>query len=197
MNNHNEEEKILLFGKKKIDVSNVPYGKISVLMDVWNSKRREHTEQLREFLYNNKEDDYKINKEYEDIQAVQISEFKALSDNIGMQLVRQPFEVLMRRFLPLRAIIEIIKRFFINHRVINNLNKEQYDAFDEWVHFTMTGKKKEDLVRRMSLLDLLELMEKDLETKTNLDLEKCVELLRTSRGVIVESLTTSIQDHKA
>ncbi len=197
MNSHNEKKEYLTFSKMKIDISNVPYGRIVIAMDLWNDKLREHEQQLEEFLNKNDDMDNPENKKlFGDLQAVQRVEFKSVSDNIGLYLIRQPLQVLNRRYFFIKSRVEFIKRYFITEKKLNYLNKEQYEEFDEWVYFTMTGKKKEDLLRQKSMLDLLVQMSKELEEKINLTQEECAELLQTSLGGIVEGLTNSIRDHK-
>ena len=168
MNSHNEKEEILILGKKKIDVSNIPYGRIEIASNVWNKT---------------------ISKE-----GVTSKETRVMINSVGRYLIRQPFIVLLRRFSFWQSIQEYLKRLFITNKTLKLATKSQFEEFDSWVSYTMTGKKKEDLQRQEGILELLNTMVKELEAKTNLSQEKCLELLRTSAGVIVESLTTSTQD---
>ena len=75
--------------------------------------------------------------------------------------------------------------------------KVDYEKFEDFVSFTLIGKKKAKLEREQGILELIDQMMVELEERTNLDHEKCLELLRTSAGVIAESLTNSTQDQPA
>ena len=198
MNSHNEDKQILNLGRIKIDVSNVPYGKECVAMDQWNEKRREQIKETEDLLIETEEmSTPEQNKRLGDLQAIHVAEFRLLSDSLGIELIRQPLFVLRRRYFILKAIWEYVRRYFITIKTISSMNKKDYDDYDEWVYFRLTGKKKEDLVRQKGLLDLLVEMELELEKKTNLNLEACLELLQTSVEGIAEGLTNSIADHKA
>ncbi|MCP4986044.1 MAG: hypothetical protein GY928_08230 [Colwellia sp.] len=198
MNDHNEKKEYINIGKRKIDISNIPYGKIAISMDLWNEKCREREQEIAQYLEDNEnEKQSKLEKDLGDIKARQVVEFQSLSDSIGLELIRQPLTVLCRRYFFIKAFFCFIGRYLITQKTISRLNKKQYEEFDEWVYFTMTGKKKEDLLRQKGLLDLLTEMEIELESKTNLNLEQCLTLLQTSLGGIVEQLTHSTPDLKA
>ncbi len=171
MNSHNEEKKFLTFGKKKIDVSNIAYGRIVRAAEVWNET---------------------VKKE-----GVSVKRIQSMIETVGLYLIRQEFRVLHLRYSFFRSIIEYIKRLLLTKRHIRRSNKAEYEEFENWIYFNITGKKKESLERQKGILDLIEEMVVGLEKKTNLDLERCLELLQTSVGGIVEQLSTSTQDLKA
>ncbi len=198
MNDHNEKKEYINIGKRKIDISNIPYGKKSISMELWNEKCREREFEISSYLESNEnEKQSKIEKDLGDITARQIIEFQSLSDNIGLELIRQPFSVLSRRYFFIKAIFNFLGRYLITTKTLSKLNTKQYEVFDEWVYFTMTGKKKEDLKREKVILDLQVNLLKKLEKKANLSIEECEKLLQTYLKETVEQLTHSTPDLKA
>lgn len=197
---HNEPFEYLWLGKKKIDVSNVSQGRIDISSEIWNKTV------LADYILTDKEmKPFKNIKDPTEKALAVINEQTRIKNRItkdmierqGLYLIRQDFIVLKRRYSFVKACLEYIKRYLLRVKIFKTLNKKQYEAFEDWISIILTGKKKEDMERRKGILDLLDEMVQELEKKTNLNQEKCLELLQTSVGVIVEELTNSIQDPPA
>lgn len=171
MDSHNEKKDYLFLGKKKIDVSNIPYGRILHMKDLWDEAVSSDEEDLtkREVLYN-------------------------LIEEIGIYLIRQPLKVLARRYPLLRAIKEYIKRLFITKKFLKNLNEQSYEVFEDFVYQKMMGKKKANLEMKKGLLDVMTEMAEEVINTTNLNLETYLALLRTSHKGIVEQSMNSTPD---
>ena len=170
MDNHNEEAKYLNFGKLSIDVSNVAYGRIVKASKIWNET---------------------INKE--DLQADEINE---MTERVGLYLIRQEFIVLYRRYTLVKSIKEYIKRALLTVKIINRSTKAEYEEFQDWVYFTLTGKKKVSLETKNGILEIIENQINEITEQTNLNQEQCLELLQTLLREQLKPLTESIQDPK-
>lgn len=200
MNGHNEPFKYLWLGNKKLDISNVSQGRIDIASEIWNTTIAE------EITLNEKEQEQvkAVKDDYERATfAIALNtkkknkQIKKMIEEIGLYLMRQDFIVLKRRYSFIKACLEYIKRYLLRVRLFKTLNKDQYEKFEDWISIILTGKKKEDIERQKGILDLLDEMVQELEKKTNLNPEKCLELLQTSVKGIVEELTNSIPDHQA
>jgi len=169
MNDHNEKENILTFGKIKVDVSNVPYGRIVIASKIWNKT---------------------IQKE--NTTSEQINE---MTEKVGCYLIRQPLEILSRRYSLIDSVKEYIKRLLITPGYINKSNKEEYEEFQGWVYFALTGKKKENLETDSEIMKFSRKIYKEMEAQ-NISQEQCLELLQTLVVEQAKELKTSTQDHK-
>ena len=152
MNSHIEKEKILTFGKKSIDVSNVSYGRIVKASTIWNKT---------------------ISKE-----EVTAEEINRMSEEVGIYLIRQDFNVLRFRFTLSKAIKEYVKRLFLTAKHINKSNKEEYEEFQDWVYFILTGKKKDLLEAQEDMIGDMATLYRRLK-KQGISLDQCLELLQT------------------
>lgn len=170
MNSHIEKENILTFGKKSIDVSNVSYGRIVKASTVWNKAVQDENITPE-----------KINK---------------MCDTVGLYLIRQDFSVLRLRFTFLTAIKEYIKRLFLNRYHINKSIKTEYDEFQDWVYFQLTGKKKENLKTEADLMEQTISFYQAMEKK-GIKPDKCLELLQTLVLEQASELKTSTNSRKA
>jgi signal peptidase I len=169
MNDHNEEEYLLTFGNVKVDVSNVPYGRIVVASKIWNRV---------------------IQKE--NVSSEQINK---MTENVGCYLIRQPLNILNRRFNKIDSIKEYVKRLFITPKYIYKSNKKEYEEFQEWVYFVLTGKKKENLETDSEIMKFSRKIYQEMETQ-NINQDQCLGLLQTLLAEQAKDLKTSTADHK-
>ena len=170
MNSHNEKKKYLELGKRKYDISNIPYGRIVICSDMWDETVESHKS-----------------------QDIKRAELQSLINEIAVYLIRQPLKVLLRRYIFPRAIYEYIKRFFVSVKYLESLDKDEYEKVEDFVYFQLTGKKKANLEIKKGLLDLMTEMVEEVLSKTNLNHETYVELLRTYHKGIVEQSMNSTQ----
>lgn len=152
MDSHIEKEKLLTFGKKQIDVSNVSYGRVDKASRIWNKVVQ-------------KED-------------VTVDEINKMSESVGLYLIRQDFDVLLMRFTFFTAIKEYIKRSLLTSKVIRKSNKQEYEEFQDWVYFTLTGKKKEMLQTQADIMDQTVEFYQQME-KQGIKPSECLKLLQT------------------
>lgn len=161
-----EEKEYLKLGKHTIDVSNIPVGRKKIVRELWNDTIKEYQEEL---------------KKTEDIEAITVIYNKRITDiyeRQGLYLIRQPFIVLSRRYGFFKTILEIIKRRLLTVKFLNRLDEKDYDAFQEWVHFTITGSKKKDLEIQESLM-LAQNKMMEVSEKMNISPDQLTALLLT------------------
>ena len=127
MNKFIEDENILTFRKKSFDVSNVSVDRIEKATIKWDK------EVLRDGFTT---------------QSV-----NNMSEEVGLYLIRQDFSVLLFRMTFTQALKSYISRYLLTIRNIKKSNKAEYEAFQSWVLFTMTGKKKELLEVETSMME--------------------------------------------
>jgi hypothetical protein len=152
MNSHIEKENILTFGRRSIDVSNVSYGRIVKASTMWNNTIQE-----------------------ENITAEQVNK---MSEKVGLYLIRQDFNVLLFRFTFIKSVKEYVKRLFLTVKHINKSNKEEYECFQDWVYFMLTGKKKDHLEAQKDIMGDMAIMYQKLKSQ-GVSLDQCLELLQT------------------
>ncbi len=122
-----EEENILTFGKKQIDVSNVAYGRIEYAIREWNKLREtDFTEEI----------------------------FDNLCEDLGLYMIKQDFDVLRLRLPFVKAVKSYIKRMTLNKKHIKKLNRQNHDDFIDWVYFVLTGDKKKDLLTEEKMIKM-------------------------------------------
>ncbi len=92
-----EEENILTFGKKKIDVSNVAYGRIEYAIREWNTLREKDFDVL---------------------------EFNTLCENLGVYMIKQDFDVIRLRLPFWKAVKSFFKRMTLTLKHIRKSNQE-------------------------------------------------------------------------
>ena len=168
MNSFIEEEKILTFGKKSIDVSNVSYGRIEYASKVWN-------ETLAKEGFTEKD----INN---------------MCERVGLYMIRQDFDVLRLRLPFLKAVKSFIKRYKLSIKHIKKSNKKEYEEFQGWVYFTLTGDKKKDLETDLKILKTARKVYTGMEKK-GLNPEQCSELLQTLLVDQAKELKSYTKDH--
>ncbi|MCP4268662.1 MAG: hypothetical protein GY777_24290 [Candidatus Brocadiaceae bacterium] len=111
------EEKILTFGKHKINVTDTTHGRIEKAKKLWSYSFELNKKKIKNVGYYNK----KANK-------------------IGSYLLNENFFILLRTLPFGMALKECFKRFFIlNSWYINNSLKKEYDEFHNWISKTITG----------------------------------------------------------
>jgi len=127
MNKFIEDENILTFRKKSFDVSNVSVDRREKAEIIWNKE---------------------VSREDMTTQSV-----NKMSERVGLFLIRQDFSVLLFRMTFFKALKSYISRYLLTIRNIKKSNKAEYEAFQSWVLFTMTGKKKELLEVETSMME--------------------------------------------
>lgn len=130
-----EDRELLKIGKKTFDVSNVSIGRKKIARRVWDNMVSDYTKEISEA----KEED---KKEIEKAYSIIVSD---LYDSLGLYLIRQQRIVLDRRFSFIKSRIDFIRRYLLTIKYINKSNEDEYNAFQEWAHFNITGTKKKDL----------------------------------------------------
>lgn len=170
MDSHNEDFKYLKLGKRTYEVSNIPAGKKHIARTQWNEL---------------------VGKE-----GYTTEELFNLIEEIGIELVKQPLKVLLRRYFPLKAIYQYIKRLFLTKKYLKSLPEKDYEVFEDFVSLEIMGKKKATLERQKGIIEIIDGMLQSLEEKTSLDQSACLKLLQTSVEGTVEGLMNSIQDPK-
>ena len=130
-----EDQELLTIGKKTFDVSNVAVGRKKIARRVWDAMVVDYTREISEAR---EEDKQAIEKAY----AIIVSD---LYDSLGLYLIRQQGIVLERRFSFMGSIIDFIRRYLLTIKYINKSNEDEYNKFQEWAHFNITGTKKKDL----------------------------------------------------
>lgn len=171
--NHIEEEYKLQIGRKTFDVSNVPVYKTLRGLD-------------------------KYNKGVERLQSGEIDAvgFNRICDEIGIDLLRNDYESLRLRFNPFKSLLEKIKRYTVSLKHIYKLNKENYEEWQGWVYFALTGKKKESLEEQKDMTEVASQMFRLAKSEMNLNPEQCLELLMTSLRDQTKELENYTKDHK-
>lgn len=167
MNSFIEKEKILTFRKKSFDVSNVSVERIEKMTPVWDKEvsRKDFT-------------NTSINK---------------MSEKVGLYLIRQDLSTLMFRMTFWEAIKTYILRYLLTVKNIRKSNKAEYEEFQSWVLFTMTGKKKDLLEVETNMMESSSQIVKNLMDQ-GYSLELCQESLLillkdlTKRGETSESI---------
>jgi len=170
---HVEDEYIIEIGRKKLDVSNVAVKKSLRALDLYNENV--------------------VKLQNEEITA---QDFNRALDVIGLELVKHDYDALRIRFNPFRSVIEIIKRSLIKDKHIIAMSKENYEEWQSWVYFAITGDKKKDLETTADLMETTTKMYQRMQEELNLNPEQCSELLMTLLKDQVKELQTSTNDHK-
>lgn len=152
MNKFIEDENILTFRKKSFDVSNVSYDRIQKASATWNKE---------------------VSRE--DMTTESINK---MSEEVGLFLIRQDFSVLLFRMTFFRALKSYISRCLLTLRNIKKSNKAEYEAFQDWVLFQITGKKKDLLEVETSMMESSTKIIKSLMDQ-GYSLELCQESLLT------------------
>ena len=160
MNKIIEDEELLIIGNFTIDVSNVPMYKKKISRRVWD----------------------KAVKEMGSDMNYDLIIFDDIVDVYGLYMIRQDFYILKRRMTLLKAVWSYIKRYLLSLRYIKKLNETEYNKFQEWAYFNITGTKKKD-VKAINQIQKLEL--KAIEAIKNLDL---------SPDLLQELLLTFLQE---
>lgn len=124
----NEKEKILTFGKIKVNVADVSHSREQKAVKMWNELLKLGLKKTLTETYYNK----MVNK-------------------IGAYLIRQDFSILMRRHSLAGAVRQYIKRLMITPFWINKAIKEDYTAFHDWVSVTITGKTIDELQKKKKM----------------------------------------------
>lgn len=169
MNSFIEKENILTFGKKSIDVSNVAYGRIEKSIDIWNKA---------------------ISKE-----GFTEKEINNMCERVGLYMIRQDFSVLRLRMSYLNAVKNYIKRYALTIRHLKKSNKAEYEVFQDWVYFTLTGDKKKDLETDVSMIATTRKIYQQMESQ-GISQEQCSALLLTLLQDQVKELKSLKKDHK-
>lgn len=170
MNSHIEPELILTLGNKIIDVSNVSVGKKNKHISEWDKEMTR-----------------------EDKTVFTINE---MVSRVGVDLIKQEYSVLRLRMGFFKAITEIIKRSFINKKLIDRCNKEEFEEFQGWVYEQMTGNKKKDLETDLEIMKLTRNIYQKISKDMNLSPEQCSELLMMSVKDQMNDLKKFTEDPK-
>lgn len=151
-----EPTELLTIGKYTIDVSNVPMYKKNISRRAWDEAVKDMGE----------------DKEYD------LTIFDHMIDIYGLYMIRQDFFILKRRMTFIKALKSYIKRYLISVRYIRKTNETEYNKFQEWAYFNITGTKKKEL-EKINQIQKMELTM--LEEMENLNLKpgQLAELLQT------------------
>ena len=152
MDNFIEPEKILTFRRKSFDVSNVSVDRYEKAMAIWNKEVKR-----------------------KDLTADSVNK---MSEKVGLYLIRQDFSVLYFRMTFFKALKSYILRYLLTLRNIKKSNKAEYEAFQEWVLFVVTGKKKDLMEVQTTMMESSTKIVKNL-MEQGYDLVQCQELLLT------------------
>ncbi len=161
MNKFIEDEKILTFGNKSIDVSNVAYGRIEIASELWNKERTD--------------------------EKMTAKSFNDMVVKIGIFMIVQDFAVLRLRMNFFKACISWFRRLFITEKTIKQSNAKEYEAFEDWIYEQITGDKKKDLLIDAEMMKMSRDVYKKMmeQGKT---LEQCTELLSTLLQSLVSDI---------
>ena len=174
MNKHTEDENIMTFGNKSFDVSNVAVGKtLQGLEDFNNGVAKLQTEEIT------------------------TADFTLIVSKIGVELLKHEYETLRLRMGFFEAVKQFIKRSFINTKYIYRLNKEDFENFQDWVYFQITGDKKKDLETRADMMEITTKMYQQAKDELNLTPDECLASLMTLLRDQTKHLTAYTDDHKA
>ncbi|MCP4988496.1 MAG: hypothetical protein GY928_21330 [Colwellia sp.] len=163
-----EEEKILTFGNKSFDISNVAYGRIEYAIKEWNKALN--------------------------IEGFTESDINNMCERVGLYMIRQDFDVLRLRLSFFDSVKSFIKRYMLTIKHIKKSNKQEYEEFQDWVYFTLTGNKKKDLETDTAIMETARKIYRDME-KQGINQEQCSELLQTLLAEQVKELQTYTKDH--
>lgn len=194
MDSHIEKAEYLTFGKTKIDVSNIPYNRIIKASRIWN--------EIREFSLNIRpktEDETKTQYDTYVLKekVKRAKQFDKKIDSIGLYLIRQPLNILSCRFTLLDSIKSFIQRYSMTVRKVKRSNKTQYEAFQEWIYFTLTGEKKKHLEAKETVIDQVANMYEEMENLYGISPDVCKGLLQTLLADQAKLSNLCIKDHKA
>ena len=152
-----DEAEYLTIGRFTFDVSNV-----SMIRKI--VARRAHDELALRY------DEEKIVEQTEEMQK--------LIEKYGLYMIRQKLSMLRRRLTLKDAIKSYIQRYLLTRRYIYDQTEPEYQAFEEWAYFNITGRKKKDqiLVKQIQEMEKMALEEIN---KISTDPEKQRILLQT------------------
>lgn len=156
MNNFIEEKELLTIGGYTIDVSNIPIYKKKIARKVWDEAVKEMGD----------------NKEYDLII------FDNIMDTYGLYMIRQDFSIIKRRMPFLKALWSFFKRYLITLKYIQKSNETEYNKFQEWAYYNITGTKKKEL-KAVDKIQKIELEMIEEMEKLNLDPSTLTKLLQT------------------
>ncbi len=162
------EEKILMFGKYKIDVSDIAHVKEVHAQQAWYDLQTDPKHRKKKVIFYSK----KI-------------------DEIGAYLITEKLSDLKQQYEPKEAWRQwFIRKHIINRKFISNMKKSQHKEYADWLSVLCTGftvdqnntKKKIE----MGVIEAIDLMQK----MTSMPQEKCVEYITTSLKKQVTELST-------
>jgi hypothetical protein len=169
-----EDKELLTIGNITIDVSNVPYYKKRISRRVWDGAVKD--------MGNDKEYDLII--------------FDDIVDTYGLYMLRQDFAVLKRRMSFIKACWSYVKRSFLSIRYIRKTNETEYNKFQEWAFFNITGTKKKDL-KAINQIQKMELLMIEEMEKLNLSQDQLTALLQTFLQETAGNMNISVPLRKA
>jgi len=169
MNSLIEEENILTFGNKSIDVSNVSYYRSERSIDTWNKV---------------------ISKE--GFTELEVNE---MCEKVGLYMIRQDFSVLRLRMTFIESVKNYVKRYLLTIKHIKKSNKEEYNIFQDWVYFSLTGNKKKDLETDVSMMETTRKIYREMEAQ-GINQDQCATLLLTLLKDQMNDLKNLNTDHK-
>ena len=151
-----EDKEDLTIGKYTVDVSNISMYRKKIARLAWDNAVK----------------DMNGNKDYD------LTIFDNIVDVYGLYMIRQDLFVLKRRMPLFKALLSYIKRYLITLRYIRKTNETEYNKFQEWAYFNITGVKKKELeaINQIQKMELLAIKEME---KLNLNPEQLMPLLQT------------------
>jgi len=169
-----EDKELITIGKFSLDVSNVSIYRKKISRLAWDQAVK----------------DMNGNKDYD------LTIFDNIVDVYGLYMIRQDLLVLKRRMPLLKAIWSFIARYFVTLKYIRKTNETEYNKFQEWAYFNITGTKKKELeaINQIQKMELAAIKEME---NLNLDPEQLVPLLRTFLQETAGNMNTSAPLQKA
>ena len=169
-----EDKELISIGAFTFDVSNISMYRKKIARIAWDNAVKE--------MDGNKDYDLAI--------------FDNIVDVYGLYMIRQDLLVLKRRMPLLKAIISYIKRYMLTLKYIRKTNETEYNKFQEWAYFNITGTKKKEL-EAINQIQKLELMAIEEMEKLNLKPEQLMPLLQTFLAETAGNMNTSVPLQKA
>jgi len=173
MNKFTEDKETLIIGRFTIDVSNVSIYRKKISRKAWDEAVKEMGQ----------------NKDFD------LDTFDNIIDVYGLYMIRQDLSILKRRMPILKAIGSFIKRYLLTVKHIRKSNEKEYEQFQEWAYFNITGTKKKEL-KAINQIQKIELeMIAEME-KLNLSPDTLTKLLQTFLAETAGRMNISVPSPK-
>ena len=168
-----EEQELLTIGKKTFDVSNVSYYRKQISRRIWDNMVKE----------------LKENDNYD------VELFNDVCDKQGLFLIRQDFSVLRNRMSFFKAGIDYINRYLLTLKYIKKSTEKEYNEFQEWAYFNITGTKKKEL-ETIGIMQKMEMKAVEELQKVYPDPEQLMAVYSTYLQELVVNIQKSVPFQK-